>query len=121
RTSNQIRHLRRAFGPRRILHVHVTASDPVCRQRYEHRRTDGAVSYDEAKSDPTEAAIQDLAAEADVLIETDRITIDDVVVRVAARLGLLAKGHAPLVDVLVGGLYGSEGKGNIAFYLAPEY
>lgn len=26
-----------------------------------------------------------------------------------------------LVDVLVGGQYGSEGKGNIAFYLAPEY
>ncbi|MFX8308850.1 adenylosuccinate synthetase, partial [Acinetobacter baumannii] len=27
----------------------------------------------------------------------------------------------PIVDVLVGGQYGSEGKGNIANYLAPEY
>ena len=46
---------------------------------------------------------------------------EDVIVRVAAQLGLLDRDHAPTVDVLVGGGYGSEGKGNIAFHLAPEY
>lgn len=121
RTSNQIGHLRAAFGPRRILHVHVTASENVCATRYQERRSDGDVTWEEAKSDPTEQAVHNLAKEADVLIDTDQIGVEDVVVRVAARLGLLAKGHAPRVDVLVGGLYGSEGKGNIAFYLAPEY
>ena len=42
-------------------------------------------------------------------------------VRVAAQLGLLDRSHSACVDVIIGGGYGSEGKGNIAFYLAPEY
>jgi adenylosuccinate synthase len=36
-------------------------------------------------------------------------------------LRLLPDRSDRLVDVLVGGQYGSEGKGNIAYYLAPEY
>jgi adenylosuccinate synthase len=44
-----------------------------------------------------------------------------VVVRVAARLGLYGRSYDRLVDVLVGGEYGSEGKGQIAAYLAREY
>jgi adenylosuccinate synthase len=58
---------------------------------------------------------------ADIAIDTDRDGPDDVVIRVAAQLGLLDREHAPCVDVILGGGYGSEGKGNIAFYLAPEY
>jgi adenylosuccinate synthase len=46
---------------------------------------------------------------------------DDAVVRVAARVGLYGRGTPRLLDVLVGGQYGSEGKGQIAAYLAPEY
>ena len=55
------------------------------------------------------------------MVDTDRDAEDDVLVRVAAQLGLLDRSHAPCVDVLVGGQYGSEGKGNIAYHLAPEY
>jgi len=40
---------------------------------------------------------------------------------VASHLGLYGRGTAPLVDVLVGGQYGSEGKGQVAAFLAPEY
>ncbi len=58
---------------------------------------------------------------ADIAINTDRDAEEDVVVRVAAQLGLLDREHAPCVDVIVGGLYGSEGKGNIAFHIAPDY
>src|SRR5205823_11296736 len=56
-----------------------------------------------------------------IVIDTVRNRPQDVLVRVAGRLGL---GGPPLdrpVDVLVGGQYGSEGKGNVAAYLAPEY
>jgi adenylosuccinate synthase len=47
--------------------------------------------------------------------------IEDVFVRVASHLGYFGRHLEQLVDVLVGGQYGSEGKGNIASYLAPEY
>ncbi len=42
-------------------------------------------------------------------------------VRAAARLGLYGKSIDRLVDVLIGGEYGSEGKGHVASYLSPEY
>src|SRR5439155_5766892 len=52
---------------------------------------------------------------------TDRNTEADVVTRALSRLGLYANFSEPLVDVVVGAQYGSEGKGNICAYLAPEY
>src|SRR4029079_5467722 len=69
----------------------------------------------------TEAHIDALGEHADVVLDTLRNTETDLLMRCAARLGLLPSLTAPLVDVLVGGQYGSEGKGNIAYYLAPEY
>jgi adenylosuccinate synthase len=116
--------LRRAFG-RDVRHVHVTASRETCAARYVERqqREDfvEAASYEEVLRDPTEQRIDDLAGLADISINTDRNSEEDVVVRVAAGLGLLDREHAATVDVLVGGLYGSEGKGNVCFHLAPEY
>ena len=44
-----------------------------------------------------------------------------MLVRAATRLGLYGRSVDRLVDVLVGGRSGSEGKGHIAAYLAPEY
>jgi adenylosuccinate synthase len=44
-----------------------------------------------------------------------------VLVRATALLGLYSRNTTQLVDVLVGGQYGSEGKGNIVGYIAPEY
>src|SRR5207248_9877502 len=70
---------------------------------------------------PTEARIDELTKIADIVIDTQSSTRDDVVVRVAAHLGLYGRGLQRLVDVLVGGQYGSEGKGQIAAYLAREY
>jgi adenylosuccinate synthase len=40
---------------------------------------------------------------------------------VAGRLRLYGAGVTQLVDIVVGGQYGSEGKGHIVSYLAPEY
>ena len=124
RISEQIDGLRQAFG-REVRHVHITASRETCAKRYEERRSRAdvaeAASYDEVRTDPTEAQVDSLGPMADIAIDTDRDGPDDVVIRVAAQLGLLDREHAPSVDVVVGGEYGSEGKGNIAFHLAPEY
>lgn len=65
--------------------------------------------------------MRDLGAVADVVIKTDRCTRDDVVVRAACHLGLYGREYSRLVDVLIGGEYGSEGKGHIASHLAREY
>ena len=49
------------------------------------------------------------------------VTAADVVARVAAHLGLFGRSIDRLVDAIVGGQYGSEGKGHIASYVASEY
>jgi adenylosuccinate synthase len=124
RIAGQLDGLRSAFS-NEVRHVHVSASRTTCAERYELRRAraevEEAASYDEVMTDPTEAQVDSLGDLADVTIDTDRATEEDVLVRAAAQLGLLDREHAPCVDVLIGGEYGSEGKGNIAFYLAPEY
>ena len=124
RTAAQVAGLRRAFG-RQVRHVHVTASAETCEERFERRRPNSEITetgtYTDVKSDRTEANVHTLAPMADIAINTDRDGPNDVVVRVAAQLGLFDRSHAACVDVVVGGNYGSEGKGNIAFYLAPEY
>ena len=119
----QLQNIYGAFG-RDVVHVHLTAPVDVLSRRYSER-TGGPIaelsSYGDVQADATEAAIDDLQDEADIVIDTDRSTVDDVLARCAARAGLLARGCVPCVDVIVGGQYGSEGKGNIAFFLAPEY
>jgi adenylosuccinate synthase len=124
RIEPQIAHLRKAFG-RRLVHVHITASDETLRTNYEKRRagetTTELPSYREVKANATEQAIERLADHADIVINTDRSTPESVLIRVVRALSLVSQGHSACVDVVIGGEYGSEGKGNIAFYLAPEY
>lgn len=124
RTVQQVEGIRRAFG-RGVRHVHVTASRDACAARYAERQErediQEAASYAEVIADPTEFKVDELRDIADVVIDTDHNGPEDVVVRAAAQLGLLDREHAACVDAVIGGSYGSEGKGNIAFYLAPEY
>ncbi|MFE5504343.1 adenylosuccinate synthetase [Amycolatopsis japonica] len=124
REHRQVERLREAFGPR-VTHVHLKAPRSVLSKRYEERGAGSGLvelgSYDEVARNATEAAVSNLEADADLVIDTERNSEEDVVTRVAAGLGLYASRGDRLVDVLVGAQYGSEGKGNIAFYLAPEY
>ena len=125
RILDQVEALRRAFG-RQIVHVHLAIEDEAAlERRYAERRGREDVielpSYRDVSANPTERAIEALADDADVVIDTLRSDAADVEVRVAAHLGLRARDTGRLVDVLVGGQYGSEGKGNVAFHLAPEY
>jgi adenylosuccinate synthase len=122
RIRDQIVRIREAFGSR-VAHVHLTAPPDVLAERY--REPGGSVreleTYAAAQSNPTEAQVGSLAEIADIVIDTRRSTKEDVVVRVAAQLGFYGRGYDRLVDVLIGGQYGSEGKGNIAQFLADEY
>lgn len=124
RIRAQIEELRVSFG-RRLVHVHLIAGDrSVLADRYRERRRDSVTelpSYEMLSENLTEANIDELGKVADVVLDTHRNTIEDIVIRCAARLGLLPALTTPLVDVLVGGQFGSEGKGNIAYHLAPEY
>ncbi len=122
RIATQVEAIRRAFG-QRVVHVHLTA--PVSELALRYASRSGAIgelpTYEAVHADRTEADVDSLASRADIVIDTSRSTPDDVVVRVATQLGFYGRGYERLVDVLVGGEFGSEGKGQISAYLAPEY
>jgi len=124
RKTQQVDAIRKAYGPR-VYHIHLTASEPELTKRYRNRR--GSVdrelpSYSSVKKgSETEKRINDLERIADAIVSTDRSDEQDVLVRVASQLGLYGRELDKLVDVVVGGQFGSEGKGHICSYLAPEY
>lgn len=126
RIAAQIDSMRSAFG-RDVVHLHLQAPYDELVARYRRRKASGEseieelASYDDVARNATEAQVAELARDADFAIDSQRCSADDVEVRAAAELGLLGRGTERLVDVIVGGEYGSEGKGNIAFYLAREY
>ena len=120
RMLDQIDVLRRAYGSA-VTHIHVTASPHILRIRYDSRNDGNGLSYDQMRKNRTERLVERLADTADLLIDTGRCTDRDVLVRVASYLGFYGEADAGLVDVVVGGQYGSEGKGQIAAFLAKEY
>lgn len=120
RSADQVRCLRNSGWL--VTHVHLQASEPVLTKRYEDRGNPTELSsYSEVSGFSTERHSNALAKIADVVIDSDRCSQEDVYARVIARLENRPLIALPVVDVLVGGQYGSEGKGNIAHYLAPEY
>ncbi|MEA5126210.1 adenylosuccinate synthetase [Xanthomonas dyei] len=121
RSVEQVNQLRQRFHTR-LTHVHLYASKEVLLQRYIASTTDnpGGLVYDQL-DDLDDGEIKILKEDADVRIYTVRADHEDTLVRVAAHLHLLTPPDVRCVDVLVGGQYGSEGKGNIVAYLANEY
>ena len=126
RIPSQIEAIRKAYGSR-VYHIHLTAPIDVLARRYttRNKKRRGGIrefaSYRKVLENHTERRVGELEAIADAVINTDRCTRGDVVIRTATRLGLYGREYLRLVDVLVGGEYGSEGKGHIASYLAREY
>lgn len=114
--------VRAAFG-QRVVHIHLTAPEAVLANRYAGRLPSfrELQSYEDVRRNKTERNIDQLAQIADIVIDTQRNSPPDVLVRAAGRLGLYGRSVERLVDVLVGGEYGSEGKGHVVSYLAPEY
>ena len=101
----------------------MDASDKVLADRYASRsgKTKEFERYEDVRRSKTERGVRKLADLADTVVATDRCTSEAVLVRAIALLGLYPRISTPLVDVLVGGQYGSEGKGNIVGHIAPEY
>ncbi len=124
RTREQAAELRRVDSKLwQVLHVHLTGDDALLAYRYSvrNRTGDSNISWADAIRSPAELAVSDLGNDADCVIDTTRVTLADIAVRVRARISRTRTLLQPCVDVLVGGQWGSEGKGNIAFFLAPEY
>lgn len=122
RIRGQVESIRDAFGER-VTHVHLTSKEKELARRYSLRASQvkELKTYKQVRSDPTEAQVESLAEIADILIDTQQSSQEDVCVRVSSYLGLYGRSYDRLVDVIVGGEYGSEGKGHICSYLAPEY
>ncbi|WP_407497030.1 adenylosuccinate synthetase [Pseudooceanicola sp. MF1-13] len=122
RITGQVNAIRKAYGAD-VHHVHLTATEEELRTRFEQRSRldDQSVTYDQLKSNRTEKGVEKLADVADVVVSTDKCSKESVLVRATALLNLYPRSNDALVDVLIGGQYGSEGKGNIVGHIAPEY
>jgi adenylosuccinate synthase len=123
RIESQIQALRTAFS-HRVVHIHLEAPELVLNQRFSDRTNSvfsEASSFAETQKNRTEQRVKKLSSIADVVIDTNRCRPRDVLIRVASHLGLFGRQYERLVDVMVGGQYGSEGKGHMAAYLSKEY
>jgi adenylosuccinate synthase len=122
RIPGQISAIRSAFGAD-VHHIHVTAEADQLKARYQQRQqnSDQKTPYEDIKKNKTERDIEKLGELADILVATDRCSEEAVLVRATALLNLYPRRSTRLVDVIVGGQYGSEGKGNIVGHIASEY
>lgn len=122
RIKEQISPLRRWAD---VFHVHLTAPFDILASRYKDRAADHEIlelhSYEAVQENRTEANVDTLKDDADIVIDSKQCTEADVFVRVAAAVRLYGRGCDRQVDVIIGGGYGSEGKGQLAAFLAPEY
>ena len=119
-SEQEVSAIRRAW-PRAVIHIHLTAPEPQLRERFKKRDPEGDEAFEKLRRSASERRIDSLAQSADVVLDTNRCSAGDVLVRARARLGFSPRHEDRLVDVLVGGQYGSEGKGQIAAHLAADY
>lgn len=122
RILRQVKAIRKTYGYS-VKHIHLKAPEHELAARYKLRHSDlrELKSLKDVVKNPTEAAVNELEKTADIVVDTQACTPNDVLVKTATHLGLFTREYARLVDVIVGGQYGSEGKGHIASYLSREY
>ena len=130
RISEQIDEFRERYGIA-VVHIHIDARPEWRREHFITRgkqmdkfKTDaeGDKMFKEYSEDPTEAQVHSLKDKADLVIYAeDSSGARDQVVRAASFLRLLPPIDRRNVDVVIGGQFGSEGKGQVAAYLSPEY
>jgi Adenylosuccinate synthase len=127
RILKQIQHIRDAYSYF-VFHIHLGASKESLENRFYMRGEikdlppkEQKEKYKKYKIDTTEKQVNSLEKEADLFIDTDKCNEEDVFIRVASFFKLLPPTQNELVDVIVGGQFGSEGKGQIAGHISPEY
>jgi adenylosuccinate synthase len=122
RTAEQVALLRGAYGEK-FLHIHVSVPFEVAKERYAARgiASDRETTYEAVRADPTESQVWSLDQVADRVVENVNCEPKSLLARVVAGLRLFPNAATPLVDVIVSGQYGSEGKGHICAHLAAGY
>ncbi|MBO1114264.1 adenylosuccinate synthetase [Bordetella petrii] len=121
RTRKQLEHFRQDHALP-CVHVHLYGQTVALRKRFHERQDrDAAPDYVEADLIKSEKDIEGFKGDADLRVNTTKNDNRDTIARVAASLGLFSAPDVRCVDVLVGGQYGSEGKGHVVAYLAKEY
>jgi len=126
RIKEQVKSFRDKFG-RKIVHIHLEAPEEELKKRFDIRQSsnpksmDANITFEDTKKSLTEINVKQFRKDADIRIDTNRCNSEQTLARVAAQLGLYSSPNQKVVDVLIGGQYGSEGKGQIAAYLAPSY
>lgn len=121
RIEGQIKALRERFG--QVFHIHLHARDELLEARYLARNSTHHefATYADVKANKTEAAVGSLAQIADLVLETeyaDPKTLAAVAAALHWRPRIVPR---PVVDIIVGGQYGSEGKGNVCAAIAHRY
>ena len=122
RIAGQVRALRERYRDG-VFHVHLNADPAELERRYATRKSElkEHSTYAEAQRHGTEAQVGTLATIADAVLETDHSGAETLAVTAMAMLGTPVKKPERLVDIIVGGQYGSEGKGNICAKIAKDY
>jgi adenylosuccinate synthase len=122
RIAPQVENLRSRFSGC-VFHVHLHAADETLEHRYLNRPAEMKefATYAELRLNGTEAAVGELAATADLVLDADHADPRTLAVTAMAFHGQVPPEIKPLVDVIVGGQYGSEGKGNVVAHLARGY
>ena len=130
RIHDQIIAIRHAYEYR-VVHIHAHAEKPIRKQWYIQRNkeknpalieSDLMRDFESFSQDDTERKVLELKAVADLVVYTaDSKNPKDYAYRVGGYLRLFPNLNEKNVDVVIGGQFGSEGKGQIAAYLSPEY
>ena len=128
RNPKQIEALRRSYGHQNVIQIFLKVSPRELERRHFKRNNiedfndlQAQQQYKSYKSNQTEKQVKMLIDDADLVLDMENAQISDNIVRVASFLRLLTPVHLGIVDVLVGGQFGSEGKGQVAAHIAPEY
>lgn len=121
RNARQLKHFR--DNPAwKTKHIHLyDLAVGVLKTQYESRKGDDDLPYDLADPVESEDEITEFKRDADIRINVGNTDDEDTYIRAAARLRLFSNPKEQCVDVLIGGQFGSEGKGHIAASISGNY
>ena len=122
-TIEQINAINEAYWPS-VIHIHLTTTKADLGTTYSSRSkavSDSSKTYEHVNKDSTASQNESLSSSADLVIDTNRCTMDDVLIKAVSYIDIKGSNERGYVDVVVGGQYGSEGKGQICAYLSKEY
>lgn len=98
-----------------VVHIHLEGDPDTLHTRYK-KRGGGEDYWTVSSQEPVPSIMR---RDADLVLNIERTTPTDLVRLALGHLGV--RPPEAEVDAIIGGQYGSEGKGHVVSYLAPEY